>query len=45
MYGTTVKPEPSAEYLAIKGLVLPPAQLVFTVMMLPILQHILQMLT
>ena len=41
-YSATVKPRPSADYIGRKISVLPPTQLVFTVIELIILQQILQ---
>ena len=43
-YSATVKPRPSAESIGMKISVLPLMRLVFTVIELPILQRILQIL-
>ena len=43
-YSATVKPRPPTQNISMKRSVLPPTQLVFTVIELPILQRILQIL-
>ena len=43
-YSATVKPRASADSIGVKISVLPPTQLVFIVIELPILQQILQIL-
>ena len=43
-YSATVKPRPPTQNIFMKRSVLPPTQLVFTVIELPILQRILQIL-